>query len=196
MSGDPRNEQAEALLDHFGWEPDHIRHVRDLALMLFDQLKPLHELGDDERDLLNAAALLHDIGWTVSGSKHHKHSAWLIRENAAKLSAFPPEQLELVAQVARYHRKALPKEKHKDYAALSAGKQDIVRKLAGILRIADGLDRPHMQAVRELKSDVGGDKVVIQLKARLEPAAHIEGGARKKELFEIAFGRPVEFATL
>ena len=196
MSESLRNQQAEALLDHFGWEPDHIRHVRELALMLFDQLKPLHKLGDDERNILNAAALLHDIGWTVSGSKHHKHSARLIRENAARLSAFPPEQLGLVAQVARYHRKALPKEKHKDFTALPSDKQDTVRKLAGILRIADGLDRPHMQSVRDLKCEIGADKVAIRFKAGLEPAAHIEGGARKKELFEIAFGRAVEFARL
>src|SRR5438132_50161 len=118
-----RTEQAEALLAAFDWDVAHCRQVRDLALALFDQLQPLHQLGRDERDLLNAAALLHDIGWTISGSKHHKHSYRLIHESKRSLAGFTSQQVELIANVARYHRKALPALKHEAFATLAGNEQ-------------------------------------------------------------------------
>ena len=89
------------MLEELDYAVAHARHVRQLALELFDQLYPLHELGSDERDMLDAAALLHDIGWTVSDSKHHKHTFHLIRQHAERLDGFSPEQVELIANVAR-----------------------------------------------------------------------------------------------
>lgn len=186
---DPRYEQAGALLDAFAWELDHCRQVRSLAMRLYDQLAPLHGLGEEERAILHGAALLHDIGWTVAGQKHHKHSYRLIKENAATLDAFKPSHIELLANVARYHRKSLPKLDHKPYAALSAGQREIVRTLAALLRVADGLDRPHLQAVRELECGIDTETVRIALTVASSPEAHVEGGTRKKELFETVFGR-------
>lgn len=185
--------RAEALLESYGWEVEHCRQVRNLALMLFDQLQPLHDLGNEERDILEAAALLHDIGWTVAGKKHHKHSYRLIRENEAKLM---PAEVELIANVARYHRKSPPSEKHEAFASLKQDEQHVVRKLAALLRIADGLDRPHLQQVKRLTCEVGARQVTIRVGAIAEPVAHIAGGSRKRGLFEDVFGRPVEFSIL
>ncbi|MCG3147793.1 MAG: Guanosine-5'-triphosphate,3'-diphosphate pyrophosphatase [Verrucomicrobiae bacterium] len=183
-----RIQQAEALLTAFDWDVAHCRQVRDLALTLFDQLQTLHGLGRDERDILNAAALLHDIGWTISGAKHHKHTYRLIHESKRSLTGFSPTQVELIANVARYHRKALPSLKHEPFAALASKDQEIVRALAGILRVADGLDRPHLQLVRKVECHIGTDRVHIHIHAQAEISAHIDGANRKRDLFESVFG--------
>ena len=187
---------AEALLEHIGWEVQHCRQVRDLAVSLFDQFQSLHQLSAEERDLLAAAALLHDIGWTVSRSKHHKHSYQLIRDNEAKLGDFTSRQVELIANVARYHRKALPSPKHEAYAGLSSGDQRIVQELAALLRLADGLDRPHLQSVKELRCEVTDRHARISVRSLIEPGLHIEGASRKRELFEVVYSLPVEFSVL
>ena len=92
----PRRIQAEALLTAFDWDVAHGRQVRDLAVMLFDQLPGLHNLGTNERDLLETAALLHDIGWTVSHDKHHKHAYRLIRDSQRSLAGFRATEIELI----------------------------------------------------------------------------------------------------
>jgi len=182
-----RIQQAEALLSAFDWDVAHCQQVRELALALYDQLTGLHKLGRDERDILNAAALLHDIGWTISGAKHHKHSYRLIHESKRSLAGFSPQQVELIANVARYHRKALPALKHEAFAALTAAEQGIVRRLAGILRVADGLDRPHLQLVRQLECRVEPGLVHVRVHAQAEVGAHVAGGERKRDLFESIF---------
>ncbi len=187
---------AEALLESFGWEVDHCRHVRDLALSLFDQLQPLHQLGPEQREILDAAALLHDIGWTISGSKHHKHSYQLILENEARLTGFGPREAALIATVARYHRKAAPAPHHEGYAGLAAGEQRVVQKLAALLRLADGLDRPHLQSVSQVQCTVTDRHVLIGVKSPIDPGLHIAGAARKREFFETVYGVPVEFSIL
>jgi exopolyphosphatase / guanosine-5'-triphosphate,3'-diphosphate pyrophosphatase len=191
-----RLKPVEALLDSFDWDVEHCRQVRDMALMLFDQLQPLHGLGNDERDILETAALLHDIGWTIAGKEHHKHSYRLIRENGAKLIGFTPVQVELIANVARYHRKSPPSPHHEAFGSLTPDDQHIVQRLAAILRIADGLDRPHLQQVKHLACEVTNRQVSINVKAIANAGAHIEGAARKRVLFETVFDRSVEFDVL
>jgi len=191
-----RVDAAERLLEEFGWDVDHARHVRRLAVSLFDQLQPLHQFGPDERDILDAAALLHDIGWTVAGSKHHKHAYDLICKRADKLAGFARRQVELIAQVARYHRKAPPSLQHPAFANLTNDEQRAVRRLAALLRLADGFDRPHLQSVTELHCGVTDRHVLIGVKALTDPGLHIEGAARKRALFEEAYGLPVEFAVV
>jgi len=180
----PRRTQAEALLTAFGWDVAHGRQVRDLAVMLFDQLTELHNLGANERDLLEAAALLHDIGWTVSHDKHHKHAYRLIRDSQRRLAEFTASEIELIANIARYHRKALPALRHEPFAALAETDRKIVRQLAALLRVADGLDRPHRQEVRQLACEVTGAVVTLQLQVQYDPEAHRAGGERKRDLFE------------
>ena len=194
MTSNLRITQAEALLESFGHEIEHCRHVRDLAVSLFDQLEPLHHLGDDERAILNAAALLHDIGWSVGATKHHKISYTLIKENETRLTGFTPQQIELIANVARYHRKSPPSIEHEAFAALAQREQLMVEQLAALLRIADGLDRPHRQLVQQVRCELTADRVIVHVRALAEAGLHIEGASRKQALFDSVFGLPVEFA--
>jgi exopolyphosphatase/guanosine-5'-triphosphate,3'-diphosphate pyrophosphatase len=137
----------------------HVEHVRLLALQLFDQLAETVEAGEGERSLLEAAALLHDVGQMVSYRKHHRHSFQLIM-HADRLNLDPHQRL-LVALISRYHRRRGPRKKHEDFAALEAGDQELVRRLAGILRIADGLDRGHTAAVETVQTELSKSRLLI-----------------------------------
>lgn len=166
------------LVELYDDDPDHAVHVSRLALSLFDQL--FEELGVDEstEELLEAAALLANVGLAISHSKHHKHSYYVIR-NSDHLMGFTDREIELIAQIARYHRKSLPSvEKHPEYAALSEEDRHIVRALAGILRIAIGMDRNHNQVVRDVRVDsddnVVGLTLVTQVGAIAEVSTDLE----------------------
>jgi exopolyphosphatase/guanosine-5'-triphosphate,3'-diphosphate pyrophosphatase len=137
----------------------HVEHVRLLALQLFDQLAETIEAGEGERPILEAAALLHDVGQMVSYRKHHRHSFQLIM-HADRLNLDPHQRL-LVALISRYHRRRGPRKKHEDFAALEPADQDLVRRLSGILRIADGLDRGHTAAVETVKAEVAKSRLAI-----------------------------------
>ncbi|HWA56630.1 MAG TPA: Ppx/GppA phosphatase family protein [Gemmatimonadales bacterium] len=130
----------------------HVEHVRLLALNLFDLLADRLEASAEERGLLEAASLLHDVGQLVSYRKHHKHSYQLIMHG--ERLPFSPRERALVALISRYHRRRGPKKKHKDFAALPAEDQLIVKRLSGILRIAEGLDRGHSAIVEKLVVEV------------------------------------------
>ena len=130
----------------------HIEHVRLLALNLYDLLADKMDAGDEERGFLEAAALLHDVGQLVSYRKHHKHSYQLIMHGDRL--PFTPRERALVALVSRYHQRRGPKKKHKEFAALPPEDQQVVRRLAGILRIAEGLDRGHSAIVEKLAVEV------------------------------------------
>ncbi len=174
-------------------EPEHTGHVAFLATRLFDDLAPLHGLGADERVILEGAACLHDVGWAASksGSAHHKHSARIIR--AAKWKQLGRTEVELVAQTARYHRKALPREDHEEFAALPAPLKEVVRKLAALLRIADGLDRSHLQHVRNVRARIEPARVTVTLDAATPPVREMAGALRKSDLARDVFGREFVF---
>ncbi len=131
-------------------EPDHSRHVAALALQLFDATKRLHGLDPVCREYLEAGALLANVGLMISHDRHHLHSYYVIR-NSEHLVGFTDHEIEIISQVARYHRKSAPKKSHPDFARLDPGDQDLIRKLAGILRIAIGLDRSHDGRVAALR---------------------------------------------
>ncbi len=135
-----------ALKYNADWEEES--HIAGLALQLFDQTTPLHRLGDYERDILEYAALLHGIGKFISFQRYHKHSRYLIRYS--DLRGFTDEEVLLIGHVARYHRKARPKKKHKRYRRLSKRQRRVVRLLSGILRIAVGLDRTRNRLVSRI----------------------------------------------
>jgi exopolyphosphatase/guanosine-5'-triphosphate,3'-diphosphate pyrophosphatase len=137
----------------------HVEQVRLLALQLFDQLAETLQAGESERPLLEAAALLHDVGQMVSYRKHHRHSFQLIM-HADRLNLDPHQRL-LVALISRYHRRRGPRKKHEDFAALEPANQELVQRLAGILRIADGLDRGHTAAVETIQTEVTKSRLVI-----------------------------------
>ena len=132
-----------------------------LALRLFDQLEEVHGLRNTDRRVLLAAALLHDIGQFVSYQKHHRHSWYLIRN--AELPTFSREEIELIALVARYHRRARPSRGHEGWDELDADDQARVARLAAILRIADALDREHLALVVSLEVEVDGDTLELHV---------------------------------
>lgn len=152
-------------------DPDHSEHVARLALELFDATADIHRFGADARALLEAGALLANVGLVISHSKHHKHSYYLIR-NSDRLVGFTDGEIELVAQIARYHRKSAPKATHPEWAALDPADQEVVRVAAGVLRVAIGLDRSHRQLVRSLDVRTTPDDVVIEPRP-IEPDADL-----------------------
>lgn len=168
----------------------HARQVARLALKLFDALREQAFFSEDDLLLLEAAALLHDIGYFISYKSHHKHSYHLIRH--ARLDGFSPRQKELVANIARYHRAGLPKKKHPNFSHLSAEDQQLVQQLGGILRLADGLDRCRDQRVKELSCRIEGGRLYLKLHADCEDlSVEVYGVNRKGDLFERAFGYKV-----
>ena len=133
-----RAESLEQVCQKYSYDPKHSRQVSQLAVSLFYQLQALHKLPERYAGILHAAAMLHDIGLFIDDSKHHKHSYYLIKSSGMK--SFNKVDLELVANVARYHRKAHPSQKHLGFSQLSPVDQDVVRKLSALVRVADALD--------------------------------------------------------
>jgi exopolyphosphatase/guanosine-5'-triphosphate,3'-diphosphate pyrophosphatase len=150
------NRLARALDPDF----EHAEHCTSLALQLFDRTDDIHGLGHDERELLEMAGLLHNVGLFISHSGHHKHSYYVIR-NSEQLTGFSDNEIEMIAQVARYHRKSHPNKGHSAFVGLSAEHQDHVEVLAGILRVAIGLDRRHRSTVMSVRV-LTGDGVTIE----------------------------------
>jgi exopolyphosphatase / guanosine-5'-triphosphate,3'-diphosphate pyrophosphatase len=146
----------------------HVEHVRILALNLFDLLAERLEVTADERGILEAAALLHDVGQLVSYRKHHRHSYQLIMHG--ERLPFSPRERALVALVSRYHRRKGPKKKQKEFAGLPGEDQAIVRRLSGILRIAEGLDRGHSAIVEKLTVEVCPTVLTIKAVPRFAEA--------------------------
>jgi len=177
------------LLHRLDNEPSHAEQVTKIALQLFDELKSLHGLKEKDRLLLQAAALLHDIGWLQGAQSHHKSSMKLILKN--DLLGWTDEEKLIIANIARYHRKALPKEKHSNFARLSDTAKQKVRKLASLLRIADGLDRSHGNYVKKVKCRLAKDQVKMTIYALSDLSAEIYGFEKKRDLFRETFGIPI-----
>jgi exopolyphosphatase/guanosine-5'-triphosphate,3'-diphosphate pyrophosphatase len=141
-------------------DPDHSAHVAHLALQLFDQTVELHGLDDLAREYLEAGALLANVGLFVSHSKHHLHSYYVIR-NTEHLTGFTDTEIEIIALLARYHRKSAPKPSHAEYMRLDPDERELVRTLAGILRVAIGFDRSHDGRVAALRVRDHGEDLEI-----------------------------------
>lgn len=154
---------AGALARKYHADLEHAEKVRDLALSLFDQTVGLHGLGAEERVLLEAAAMLHDIGAFVSASAHHKHAHYLIR--SSDLVGLSDAEREIVALVVRYHRRSHPKRTHLDFQQRPREHRDRVAKLAAILRLADALDREHQAKVAGVEVHVGRRHLDLVLRA-------------------------------
>ncbi|HUK22155.1 MAG TPA: Ppx/GppA phosphatase family protein [Gemmatimonadales bacterium] len=163
----------------------HCEHVGRLASQLFDALRDAFALPEPARDVLQAAALLHDVGYLVNHEKHHKHAYHLIMNG--DLRGFSAREIELIANVARYHRRAFPKRRHKNFARLDRVERRLVRRLSGILRVADGLDRTHSQAVTGLRCRMGDGWVRVLVTASRDPGIELDDAQRKADLFERAF---------
>ena len=163
----------------------HCEHVAGLATEIFDALSGAYALPSSGRDILRAAALLHDIGYLINHERHHKHAYHLIMHG--DIRGFSAREIELIANVARYHRRAFPKRTHANFARLDKGERRLVRRLAGILRVADGLDRTHGQVIVATRCRVGDGWVRMALAAPGDPAIERDDALRKAGLFERAF---------
>jgi len=171
----------------------HAEHVARLALDLFRGLRPLHGLANADGELLEFAANLHDIGFHIAPSKHHKHSAYLV-ENA-DLQGFTADEIQTLAQTVRYHRKATPKDSHPGFSSLPAAAKQKVRALAAMLRLADGLDRGYAQLVRGVRCRIGDKSVEVTLSAAAEAELEVWGARRKRDLAEEVFDRKFKFTV-
>ena len=171
----------------------HATHVAGMALSIFNALELPFGMKPEEKKLLEAAAILHDSGYFISYGSHHKHSYHLIRH--AELFGFTPRERELIAQIARYHRKSLPKRKHDAFQSLKEKDQVTVARLGGILRLADGLDRRRNGLVQSVSCLFGGTTITISLTATEDVSVEVFGANAKKDLFEKAFGSSVVFVT-
>ena len=173
------------------YEEHHSNHVAELAVSIFDQLtqhrpETLEECGGDAgRELLRVAGILHDVGYFINYSKHHKHSYHLIVHS--DIPGFAHRELEIIANIARYHRRSEPKARHPNFAKLPPADRRVVRVLSAILRIADGLDRTHTRSVRSVRLTITGGVATFTLDAPEEPAADMWGAGRKADLFAKQF---------
>lgn len=177
------------------YDPDqaHSEQVATLALCLFDGLRTLHQYGSRERHLLEIAARLHDIGWSRAATgKHHKLSRDMILE--LDIPGIDDQDRLMCALIARYHRRALPDaSRHKRFAALDTDQRALVEWLAGMLRVADGLDCNHVKTVRKLACEVDDKAVTIRLGASGDCQMEIEEARHKQELLERKVTRSIEY---
>ena len=176
---------VHAVGKRFGYEEGHSHQVARLAETIFDALAPSEDLTRHQRLLLSAAALLHDVGYHIAHESHHKHSFYLI-ENS-ELTGFSESERALIANIARYHKGSLPKDHHPHYAALSGADRLTVSRLAGILRLADALDRRHDNRVSDLFCKRRRNVVDIQALSELECENELTEAERRLRLFEDAF---------
>jgi exopolyphosphatase / guanosine-5'-triphosphate,3'-diphosphate pyrophosphatase len=186
---DVRRRSTLELAERCSYYAEHSNQVVRLALALFDQTRAMHGLTDREREWLEYASLMHDIGGHISFSGHHKHSYYLIKNG--DLRGFHPDEIEVMALVARYHRRGTPKRSHPQYAQLPATLRRTVRTLASILRVAESLDRSHGQPVSGLEVHDRGEDVVIQLHSGGDAELEVWATARHLEPFEQVVGKPV-----
>ena len=187
-----RRSSAQALADRSAIDKRHAQHVARLALRIFDQTRELHRLPDDSAELLEHAALLHESGMHVSDRGYHKHTYYLIRH--ADLRGFTEEQLVVVANVARYHRKEPPADDHPNLFELNEDQREEVEKLAAILRIAEALDRSHRQSVRDVAVRCNGSVRFI-VRARSDAGMEIASAAKRAKYFSSLFDKKVRFET-
>jgi exopolyphosphatase / guanosine-5'-triphosphate,3'-diphosphate pyrophosphatase len=190
---EPRRRSIFELLRKTDWHEDHSRHVAEISLKLFDHFQEALQLPDSDRELLEYAAYMHDIGYYISHRKHHKHAQYLIRN--ADLRGFKEMEVEIMANVARYHRRSAPKSRHPYNEQLPDDVKDRVKKLSGILRIADGLDRSHYQNILDAVIVETDDKIILNLISQEDPQLEIWGARRKSELFEEMTGKKLEIKS-
>jgi exopolyphosphatase/guanosine-5'-triphosphate,3'-diphosphate pyrophosphatase len=177
------------LLAKFRADEVHARHVTDLALALFDGFAREHLLGDDERNLLQYAGLLHDVGSAIGHDGHTEHSYYIIKNGG--LRGLSAAEVEMVATVARYHGKAKPRKRDPGFAALKKSQRRAVEWLAALLRIAEALDRSQYQLVRSVRVTRAGGSLAIRAGARKDARLEVWAARQRVGLLERLAGRKV-----
>ena len=185
----PLIREASSFMAQREKEPRHVQHVALWSVFLFRKLEPLHRLKAAELELLVAGSLLHDIGWSTATDErpHHKESARIIREHSwEKLSK---TKRDFVALLARYHRKSIPSPTHRRYQNLPKDQKKTLHLLAGILRVADAIDRSHQQSLHPSDLMIQPEACLILAEGKDSRDAQF-GIERKGDLFQKTFGRP------
>lgn len=192
---DIRRESVKQLAESCRYDVEHCRFISKFALNIFDALKTVHGLEDDCREYLEAASILHDIGYHIAHTNHHHHSYYIIRNS--ELLGFNDNEISIIAHTSRYHRKSHPKKSHDEFASLPERTQTVIRKLSAILRVADSLDRTHKRVVRDVKCTVRTNRVEMNLKIEKNKNPEIELWSleRRKGLFEEVFGKRLIIST-
>lgn len=192
-SDDPRAIRRASVLElarRCNWDEVHSRQVARLAVSLFDQTLPVHELSAADREILELASLLHDIGAHVSTESHHKHTAYLIQHG--RLRGFSPQEVNVLAALGRFHRGGEPRTSREPMTLLDPSWQEKIRPLAALLRIADGLDRSRSGHVEQVNVELNGSRVRLKVSSTGDVDVDVWGARRKRELFEKHFGRRLE----
>jgi exopolyphosphatase/guanosine-5'-triphosphate,3'-diphosphate pyrophosphatase len=189
-------DHMEAVRDvgrRYRYDRQHAEHVTQLATSIFDQLAEVLHLDVSKRRLLESAAMLHDIGYYIAYDRHHRHSHHLILHSG--LPGLTRREIAIVAAIARYHTKALPKRSHEAWAAIEPADRATVRELAAILRIADGLDRGRGARVQSVAVHDDGAVTRFVITSDVDLHAELYGVGKKKDLFEETFGRSAEIVV-
>jgi exopolyphosphatase/guanosine-5'-triphosphate,3'-diphosphate pyrophosphatase len=184
------------------FDEPHAQHVARLALSLFDQTRELHGLDESDEELLEYTALLHDIGFHISPSGHHRHAQYLIE--TSDMAGFARDELEIMGLAARYHRKAEPpssrakksvRRRHKQFCKLSRRARKRVRILAALLRVADALDRTHGRLVRAVRCQVRPKTLELRIEVEGDPELELWAARRKGDVLESLTGLRLRLAV-
>jgi exopolyphosphatase/guanosine-5'-triphosphate,3'-diphosphate pyrophosphatase len=182
---------AVSMGRRYMFDEAHGMHVSDLAGLIFDQTTHLHGASRHDRLLLKTAAILHDVGVFIALKGHHKHSLYII--SRSEIPGLTMEDMKIVGHVARYHR-GFPSRHHTEYMALSSKDRIRVNTLAALLRIANGLDKQHRQAVKEVRAFVDGSDLVIEPRGEGDLLLERWAVTRKPKLFNETFGLDIRVA--
>ncbi len=185
---DVRRRSVVELAERCNYWPEHASQVARLAVALFDQTRGMHGLTDREREWLEYGALLHDVGVHISYERHHKHSYYLIKNG--DLRGFEPDEIETIALVARYHRRATP-DRHGEYAGLGRRRQRTIQALAAILRLAESLDRSHSQIISGLELHDRGEDMLLQVRTTGDAELELWAATRHIAPFARLIGKPL-----
>jgi exopolyphosphatase/guanosine-5'-triphosphate,3'-diphosphate pyrophosphatase len=186
---DPRRRSVLDLGRRCHWQREHCEQVARLCLRLFDQLKRVHKLGRAARELIEYGALLHDVGAMIGPQSHHKHSLYLILNGG--LQGFEAWEIAVIANIARYHRKAMPSRSHPEFGKLSKAHRRIVEVGASLLRIADGLDRTNGSVVESLRCRAARQILEVTIEARGDAELEVWSARARADMFERLFELPV-----
>jgi len=190
FQADVRMDSIRKLASSFSFPKVHCERVGTLSRKFFEETRSLHQLPDYTSDYLYAASLLHDIGFHISHSQHHKHSYYLIRNS--ELLGYTDSEINIIAHIARYHRKSHPKSSHELFQKLNTEDKNIIRKLAAILRITDAFDRTHSNNIKDFKVQMSDKDVKIILKdSETKIENELWSFERRKHLFEEVFNMKV-----
>jgi len=184
---DPRRRSVHEIAYRFKWEENHAQHVAATATFLFDLCRSIYEGPATDAELLEYAALLHDVGYLVTHDEHNEHSRYLVEH--ADLQGFRSEEVSIMALATYYHRGPFPESSDEHFGRLSPAQQQRVRQLAGLLRVAEGLDRSHFQNVVALRARLTEETLHLLLATKGDPQLEVWAAQEQGALFESAFDR-------